>query len=292
MGKELLRLRDDRQEFKKWRDLYDEITARTKIKPSSNYAFTLSGILEHFEDIEIITSMYLREGQNIVEIFGWALPAIPSFIKSKIGKQGQLYLVSADSELKEELFSNFLSMIKSKRRIERGLEPDSHFQNKGTPLKYIKNRGYIKFLEREFENLGGEDYLEKVIKPWHVFRRGEVKERLIQDAETFFERQNIIPIEKVLPPYPSQISEASIDVIIEHEGFGFIEEELIEGIIVDSDRILKPGGYLIFYEGPRQQVAVMYYGEERFSERYEREIINSLNDPYAWLVLKKKCLKN
>lgn len=278
MAKKLISLNIwDGQDFKnEWREKEKQLERKVKKERDLGYS-------REFRDIETITSQFLKDGQNVVEIFGWGLPAIPSFIKSKVGKGGEVYSIDADPDFEYELFLNFVAMCDSFKRIKKGVEPDSHYQNKGTPLGYIRNEDYLPHLEEAFRNIDVE-YAKRLKTD---SRKPEAKKELLEMARQFYDSIGIEQVTQLLPPYPKKLRECSIDAVFEHNGFTFCYEEQKEGIVTGADKILKPGGHIIFKDDPRQLITVQYYGTEIFKERYSQIIPEGMHNPHNWLVLRK-----
>ena len=282
MSKKLLYLNIwDDQKFKdpwrrKMQDLIEKNRHYNKRNPNNYHKF--------FEDIGTITSQFLKPGQDAVEIFSWCLPAFISFIKSEVGKDGRVYSIDGDPDCEYELFINFISMYESLKKIESGVESDSHYHTRGTLLKYIKNKDYIAQLGNILSDIDTE-YAKRLATDSH---KPKAKEKLLKISRQFYDMIGIEQLTQVLPPYPEKLGDCSIDAIFEHNGFPFCYEEQKEKIITGADRILRPGGHIVFKDIPRELVAVQYYGEDIFNERFTAVQPTGLNYPNEWLVLRKE----
>jgi hypothetical protein len=238
-----------------------------------------------FDDMEAVTTHVLQEGQKAVEIFGWGIPIFPAFIRSKLGAEGHVYSIDSDPEPELSLFLSFVNMYDSFRKMQAELEPESHnYFNAGTPLMHIGNEEFLSHLGKTIETVGIE-----WVKSLTPSRNNKVvREQLEECAREFYEAMGIDQITQVLPPYPDQLGESSIDAVFEHMGFSHCYEHQKEGIITGADRILRPGGHLAFCDIPREIVTTKYYGQEMFNERYSHVSTTGLNYPHNWLVLRKE----
>lgn len=273
MLKELLYIKTyDEKGFK---DIWRQRQKELEVKIVSGY----KNWERQYSDLEAITRQFLGQGDAVVELFGWGLPAIPSFVKSKIGKKGRLYLIEGDSDCEFTILLSFIEMYESFARLRLGLE--THYHNHGTPLTLIHNRPYLGWLRRALESVDIER--AKLLKS--KVHDNTANSEIRQIAKQFCDNMGIEAITAVIPPYPNILP--SVDAVIEHNGFSFLYEEQKEGVIIGADQILKPGGYLIFQETSSELISIQYYGEEIFKEKYTQIMPSKLHYTYDWLVFRK-----
>jgi len=267
----------DAEGFEEWEEKRSELLR--KLGPTDPH--------KEYQDIETVTSQFLKEGQNVVEIFGGGFTAIPSFIKSKIGRKGHVYSIDRFPRYEYELFVNFVLMLDSYKTIPLRLKLDPHFFDTGTPLRYIRNADFLSELAWALRTVDA-NHVKNLADLADNSQKLGAKKELLEMAKKIYTSIGIEPVTKVLPPYPEMIRDSSVDAVVEREGFDYCREDLKEGIIIDTDRILKPDGYLILKDTPEELIKVLYYGDEMFKERYSQIIPKGMNYPYDWLVFKKE----
>lgn len=208
-----------------------------------------------------VISQFVNPGHTVCSFMSGHDPVIPAMALRHIGPSGKLYIASPDHYLANGLFNRFwkMSVDISSKDDKTGIQTRKE--------KYESRISGSKFIDKEFNGLiraflGQYVFSEDFYLRGHLGKDGHVMAR-------FFEAFNIVPLQAPLPQLLKEIPWRSVDVLIERDRFSEIDEDQKEEILYQIDRVLKPGGYLIFRESAREQTAIEYYGEELFDGKYE-----------------------
>lgn len=251
-------------------DLKDEISD-SLCKEKQNFD-TSQYYAPEFRDLLSIARNFVKQGNSVCELFGWSYPLMTSIALSYMNLQGEYHSISALSTGEQIRFFIDLKTLFDHYvwYTNHGLvEKTCCFTEKhtdGWALQFVENK----------------DILERISGILSLNNKREEPLLIPKFKETF----GLSFHSSTVPPFPEDIKSGSVDLIIEHEGLPYVYEFREEGVLIESDRALKPGGVICFKDAPDQIATIYYYGQNVF-KNYSRLFLSDLDLPSQWLILKK-----
>ena len=218
--------------------------------------------------------MLAKEGDSAMHFLGEYDPVVPSYILSRIGRTGNLLIVSQNPYIERNIFTAFFNLSvdfdgikgveeKRKPKGERKLESTD---KRLTGANHLDNKLMAEMRRFLLRPLSDEEYYQAGLG-------SQDNDKISQ----FLDNYNIQAISYSMPRLPDTVAPKSVNLVVERDRFADVPEEEKETVLYELDRILAPGGYLIFRENARQQTLIKYYGEDLFSKGYQRSKTRGIN---------------
>lgn len=204
----------------------------------------------------------LRPGDSVCSFLSGHDAVLPTLILQSLGPNGELTILTPGPYLKSGLYAHFTSLLMNLKGFsEKMTQSEKKAQGKE---EFITGASLVTQRFRKDANT----YLSYPYRYGDNFYRDGLDEDKQGLAERFYDRFHIYPVRYYPPTFPENLRNC-FDAIVECDRFSEIEEHDQEDVLRQLDQALKVGGYLIFREGSRNQVAIEYYGEEILS-KYQR----------------------
>lgn len=233
------------------------------------------------KDLNETINKFTRSDQDVLFFLGGHHAVLPSIILANIRPEGKLYVVTPGPFLEQGLFANFLKYFcgASSFKAERNTEAE---RKRKAFVRSITGSNFIDPAFRE----EARAFLSHPYRYNERFYREGLNWQNTLLMQRFFEHFNIHPFRVDGPDLPADIPSRSLDAVVEADRFAMIAEEDMEATLFELDRVLTPGGYLVFREGSRQQALLEYYGQELFNQKYRRVRVRDMRS--AQLVVLQK----
>ncbi len=198
-------------------------------------------------------------------------PIIPSLIKTRIGREGEILVHDLGRNASGRLFRSFTELgvnifdmkdSNTRRRRSEGRWDGANLVNKNfisSMTQYLKSK--LLYDQRYYTD--------------------EIRELYSEVANDFYDRIGLKFVSDL-----KERREHSVNVVLGRNFFSNYNEEEKEETLKEFDRLLVDNGYLIFQEGAREQTLIKYYGEEILNRGYKR--VRTLGINSAQIVVYKK----
>lgn len=228
-------------------------------------------VYEEAEDVRRVIDQFVSPGDSVCKILGgYEVTAISSLL-GQVGPEGKVYYITAARNLRKKLFQNLFELFVNLREI------------KGEP-------NTVSFRREKLPSPWAEDVTRLLAVPFLVDtelyqdRYVDKKDKLL---EAFYQNYPLIPIDHKIPPFPNGIESGSFDAIMELDRFSGVPIDKKGALVLEMDRLLKPGGILLIREGTLSQTEIQYYGEDIFTGSYTWKGAARLKHPNRWMLLRK-----
>lgn len=198
-------------------------------------------------------------------------PIIPTLIKTRIGKEGEILVHSLGKNVSGRLFRAFTELGVNILDMK-----DDNLQRRKSQSRWDGRN----FVSKNFIS-SMTQYLKSKLLYDQRYYTDEIGDLYSEVASDFYERIGLKFVSDL-----KERDEHSVNVILGRNFFSNYNEEEKEETLKEFDRLLVDNGYLVFQEGAREQTLIKYYGEEIFNRGYTR--VRTLGINSAQIVVYKK----
>lgn len=228
-------------------------------------------------ELRLVINRLMNFGDTVVGLFNDNDAILATQILSRRGQGGRYHVVSKNPQARDNMFNSFLNLTNTMSN----LSGENSFRQPKIKKRWKETEEYVNpqllnGMQRHLEQdiLGSEDYYQNGF--YH--QQDKIK-------TNFFNSTNMDFTTYKVDDKPLSIEPKSVDLVVESNKLNSISEDKIQSLLYDIDRVIAPGGYLIFRENAKYQTLIQYYGEELFNKGYR--VIASTNKSRQILVLRK-----
>ena len=213
------------------------------------------------DEIRMIRN-FIHPRETVLKLLGGDESSMLMRTLSQVGKEGKVYYVSPVPSLRERVFDSVFRSLMNFRR-EKGEEVKSDLYTQPGEDRIFFPQDELMNLRAVFAAPFSDDLA--------FYESGFSDPSIIEHLrEVFYSRYPLTPISHWLPTLPSELRSNSVDVVFEMDRLAHLGEDKTEELLWEIDRVLKPGGKIVFREHSREQAEIEYYGQGLLDKDYKR----------------------
>lgn len=238
-------------------------------------------MFEEVADEAVMIRTFVNRNDKVCSLLGINDPLMLLLALGRVGREGRVFAVANRRDFKSRLFAGIAESLTDFTQV-KGERTKSRMHNLQEVLKdQLLAPDELRAMRHTISAPFGCDvgfYLSGFSDPRVL--------RSLQD--TFYKIYSLTPVAQSLPPLPNKIGSHSINVVFETDRFATVREDKKEELLWEIDRILKPGGKVLFREDGFGQVEIGHYGRDLWSRGYERwNAPRETHNNARWLIYRK-----